>query len=349
MDLLRIEIPYNHLRDLSAIHFVEKIEKTLKEQVAKDKTWEYILFFSESVKTASRALLQMLNARTRAALENIPIIMYPSQELNAWIAKPFSGKGHYIFLDSDLYRNLAYFIDLNIGRTSDSDWVGIFNLFMNSAFKLNIPLPKPDEKTPLFKSEGGQYTFVRMVYFILAHEYSHFLLGHFENDANFVLRNLGLSQQKVYSSDQEAEFEADKKAIKLLLEAFPGHEEALFNVVVGCAMFFTYIDAVEFLVDYVNTKKGSIAPPGSESHPRAIDRLKRIEEQVKSIVPKRIWKARAMDISINMNTIEVLERRYTSQHAKGYLKMLAENYLQHPEVYRGAAAVIWKLQRSDGK
>jgi len=333
MDILRIEIPYNQLRDLDAIHFVEKIEKALREQTAKDKSWEFTLYFLESLRKASESLVQKMSPRTKATLENVPIITYPSQEINAWIAKPFSEKGCYIFFDSDLYRNLLYFIVLNLGRTSDLNWEHIFELLMNSAFGLNFPLPRSDEKTALFDDIGEQHTFLRMVYFILAHEYSHFLLGHLENDANFVARDLGLSQQKVYSSNQEAEFEADKKAIKVLHEVYTGHEEALFNVLIACAMFFTYIDAVKFLVDYIIQSKGGMSFLSSETHPRPMDRLKKIEEQVKSIMPEHIWKARSRDITLTIKSIETLKKRYTSQDAKGVLKMLAEGYLQNTELF----------------
>ena len=341
---LKLKVTPDQALKIDAAQFVYEIEKALGTEASKDDTWTSVLLFLKSMRQASSILLDKLRHSTKERLGGIPIITYPSGEFNAWIAKPPSEKGLYIYFDTRFYRNLVYFLDLNFASDFGQDevWKRVFILLMDSAFGLGYPR---EDAVCLPEHVGAQHTHVRLIFFILAHEYSHFLLGHLANTGSFINRDLKFSDQSVYSSSQKEELEADKKAIDLLKEAYLGQEAALFNILLGCATFFTYVNAVKFLVDYTMRLKGNRPDDTLARHPGPMDRLKRIEKHIKHIMPKHVWIERANDIRITMNDLAVLKKRYASKHAKSYLQALAINYVRNESAFREGTKKGWKWEK----
>lgn len=348
MKQIILEIPYTQMVELDASQLVEKIRKVIEEQAAVDNSWSGCLDFLSSLYMTRDALLKNLNPQMKTLLENIPIITYPSLEKTAQIVKPLSEKGYYIVLDTDFYLNYWRFIILNMcEEISESKFYQILHILYNTALGTNYQYPSIEEMKAE-SNEGSKHAFFRATYFILAHEFSHFLLGHLDQGTRFVTRNLGFTSQKVYFADQKSELEADKQAIDLLHEIYKGHEEALLDVLTSCTLLFTFLEAINFIIhclneiksttfDLYNTGESHLNFIGEiiesyvtfhynteESHPKPMYRLKILEEYINSLIPKHIFRTLSKRINVVNRELEEIKQMYTGSNMRTILELDTE-------------------------
>lgn len=312
MEKLVLECTTEQLMELTAIQLVNKLEESMRKNSIKHPSLAGSLSLLDGLNVTKKALMKMLCQATKAKIEDIPIITYPSLKKTAWIAKPPSNKGYYIFFDSVFYINYGDFMGLNIGAFTKSRMKGCLKLLLSTALGSDVWNPNPNDPDNPFTAEredkreqiGLAHVFLRASYFIIAHELSHFLLGHLDSEEKLVSENLGYNSQKVYSASQIDEFAADIKAINLLNEAYKGHEEALLDVLLSCTFLFVYIDLITFAVECSHKCHAKTNYSDLKTHPKPLDRLDRIEGYIKSITPKHIWKTYAKSTMVEANMLK---------------------------------------------
>jgi len=327
--------PFELIKDLDAEQFVLKWEEHMKEQVFPETiNLPFInpLYDTETFRQVSKSFLKRLHPQTQSKIEHIPVTLYRATNKGACIAKPPSGKGEYIFLDYDTYLNLLFFIVLNL-----SDIKGRFetclSMAMHTAYGLDhIFLPRMidflKEHPEPFLNEDIIEIFLVSMNFILAHEYSHFLLGHLQNTTNYTYQNSGLFDQWIHNPSQLHELEADDNAIKLLQEIYKGKEESLLNVWYATIFLFSYFDIVDYFIKNKIRKAGIIYNLQIKTHPSTIKRLARIESKLRSVIPPHIWNSSNEGIpfkAVFEQAPIIIRGYYTSSHIREMIEFMAEN------------------------
>jgi len=102
--------------------------------------------------------------------------------------------------------------------------------------------------------------------FVLLHEYGHVYCGHL-NAASLRSLKLGARDVDVYSTSHKQEFEADEFAIKHMMMHHRNDPSAISGLIAAVGIMFLFFDLCE------GGRKS-----GTGTHPRSIDRLKRIKD-----------------------------------------------------------------------
>lgn len=157
------------------------------------------------------------------------------------------------------------------------------------------------------------------ILFVLAHEFSHSILGHL--DDNNMIRCIDNNKISViYNQSQKQEFEADIKAVKILGDALGYH-----NTIGATLKFFLALDLFEQAKEQIFPSINSY-----KTHPKAIERIRNIydffeesrEYDVEKLLAlnKKIKHELMEDISINMEEYEKYGSVYLGEWHKKMLR-----------------------------
>lgn len=112
-----------------------------------------------------------------------------------------------------------------------------------------------------------------MMLFVIAHEYSHSVLGHLD-DKNIIKSSHDNGTNIIYNQNQKQELEADINAIQLISGIFDYED-----IILGSISFFLSIDLYEQAKEQVYPSMQMI-----KTHPPAIERIKNICEKFEDYI-----------------------------------------------------------------
>lgn len=273
---------FKHKHNLSSI---EEIKKLILSPVKED---DYIIHLSKQIVEYNKPFIT-------SEIKNTPVGTLPTNDFNASaILTPNEEK--VIVINSGIVAFLSEVINSFLGNITTSfltpQWP-----FEEAAIRI-IQWTKAIasgvaefglSKTPIFSDPtlmmaSGSVNDTAQV-FILSHEYSHFILGHFD-DSSTIQRRLVPDKKyptiEFYLRQQKQEFEADLKGVELTIEWCKKTHHGNYQITfLSVALIFHLLDLIELFGDTVEE---------AMSHPPALIRRKSFEEHYQDQFDEEIIK-----------------------------------------------------------
>lgn len=179
----------------------------------------------------SRQIVQFNNLENNYEIASIPVGTLPTNDFNASAIKTDNGE-RVIVLNSGIVVFMSEVINSFLGTLSTSFLSPLWTFneaavriiqsttaFSSGAAKFGLTQTPTFTNPELIMASGSIGDTARI--FILAHEYGHFLLGHFDDSITKVRQLIPNSTShpiEFYIQQQEQEFEADVKGFELCIE-----------------------------------------------------------------------------------------------------------------------------------
>lgn len=247
---VNIHLP-NGSCELNARDYVSCIETAIQTNPDLDiEQKDAIKGTSNALRSTSDVLCQFVEPGWAVVIRNIPIVAFPTHELNAYISKPPSRQGEFIFIDPWLGLCIEQTI---ISKLTD---MGTFGLLLGYAFSSfeSIRIGRVGEAfaQPEHRKAAREITKTATV-FTLAHEFGHAICGHMKNDGalcKITIPFLSDTEVFVLKQSRRQELEADSIAIKIVLDSHKqvNDTEQLWNILVhveGLMWLFNAVDLMQ--------------------------------------------------------------------------------------------------------
>lgn len=217
----------------------------------------------------------------------------------------FMNLGFYGFWDDDE-------VEILIETKSQGILIGIRTMLLKESFDFELD---PRGNVPLEVHEKLEQIVNVQLFFIIAHEYAHFLLNHLDDDylsekklfnVNPSHPNLKPKTLNIYAQSQIKEFEADELAIEILCDDDVDKKKM---VLLYAIFIMSYLDIFDSLKEAINRKRNP-----KRSHPSPIKRREKMMG-----FGKQIWDDDQLRIA-----------KQTIQFSKIVKKRLIKHYSQHP-------------------
>lgn len=265
----------------------ELMEKAIQEGISPDEQETLSNMFFEPFK---KTILSALTPQEREYAQQIPVGFVPTGDMNATAFKTPSGVPAILFDIHGLARFINVFNKISFYTEEYNDKT-IRDLVVKNVDCLINPT-KTFFKTPEHKDYftimlTSSFTMTQEL-FITAHEYSHILCGHLNNE-RVIKRKLFFmdTQLDEYELQREFEFEADARAYNICERIFNGEIK---NPEEGAEKVFGYINqinpdllktilvSIEVFFLYLELMEKISKIPLSGSHPTARQRRERIHQ-----------------------------------------------------------------------
>jgi hypothetical protein len=232
---------------------------------------------------------EVMTEEERCSLFDVPIIVFPMNDFNVWIAHPPSNKGVFIAFDMCLIEELMEFFSAVPGQPMaalgacvlrgalrDSlvlkwDWGASWT---KSAFENHRQVVDGDPKIAMETGFASMLPGIRAcLNFLILHECAHFKLGHLRPEAMTASVVYGNRTLAAYKKQYDQEIAADEWAMRILarvdLEIFSAHLPSI-------ELMFYYLLMIEAFDSELHRLEHFLELP--LDHPPAMERLQRIQE-----------------------------------------------------------------------
>jgi hypothetical protein len=285
---------------------------------------------------------EVMTEEERRDIFDLPIIMFPMNDFNVWVARPPSNNGVFIAFDMCLIEELAEFFSAVPGYpmaalgacvlrgalrdtlASQWDWGASWTKF---ALENHRQVTDGDQKIAMETGFASMLPGIRAcVNFLILHECAHFKLGHLRPEAMTATLVYGNRTLAKYKKQYDQEIAADEWATRILaradLEIFSAHLPSI-------ELMFYYLLMIETFDSERRRLEGFLELP--LDHPPAMERLQRIQD-----VAAPMFENASAIVDSNRAISGNLHNRYVVwKHIKNltfeFCPLLAYYYFHEPE------------------
>ena len=247
---------------------------------------------TEMVKDRAVWLRNSLSGKARAAIDETPVALLPTGEINACAASvPKHRDKAVVLLEFRLTLALEFLIDLAFwvlldwNERDDSRFIQIAQALCD-LFTITI-LDSGDFRSPKIPQDEKAYpakmiTLANSMTFILGHEFAHVSEGHLKN-AKRIKKRIRTEDIETFNYDQRLELRADELGFKWLLDAAPSLEgPVLGGPLLVCSLFGAHDHIRKCLTNEDPTT--TTHPTGFVRFDRLLDRFgTRLDETAKTL------------------------------------------------------------------
>lgn len=246
---IKIRLP-ERAKELNASDYVACIENEIASTPNADtQLLNAIKGSTNNLRGLAKAFCQYGEPQYAEIIRNIPIVVFPTCELNAYISKPPSRKGEFIFIDPWVHFCVE---QTTLSKMTD---IGTFGLLLGYAFSSleSIHIGRVCEAfvNPDRAKAARELSFTALL-FALAHEFGHAICGHLKDERALATKTIPfLSDAEILVRQQsrQQELEADTVALKILIDCHKGVNNAkqLWNLIGHVESLMWILNAVELM------------------------------------------------------------------------------------------------------